>query len=221
MLAIPAKKFKGIILTSNGVHDAVSAKKIAEPLKDMLEVTSLQGIRVAYIANAADTYRFKFHIHRSIKVWLDMHVDLHIVDLDAPLTHIRKELQQAQVLYVEGGNTFHLLYHFRKSKLDKEIHNYLHLVYIGSSAGSIIAGPNILIAALAGDKNLEIDQPDLRGLAIVPFIVWPHHRAHFSWQAFFSMPGRGQHRMLFFNKVVPLRDGEIITLSNKYRFKKF
>lgn len=51
-------------------------------------------------------------------------------------------------VYVAGGNTFYLLHHARQSGFDKLLPALLErgLVYIGSSAGSVIAGNTIEIA---------------------------------------------------------------------------
>lgn len=208
---------KAIILTSNGFATSYLAARLAERLALLLGLTNLAGVRMAYIPNAADPLRNKNYQLRSQKLIRALGVDLHLVDLEQPRAEVRRQLVKAAVLYVEGGNTFHLMYHLRQSGLDKDLKEYSHLIYVGSSAGSIVAGPNVQAAVLAGDVNRDIDQTDLRGLGLVSFIIWPHYALWSSWRLFFSMPGRGRHRALFFTKVIPLRNGEAIVIRPGHR----
>lgn len=56
------------------------------------------------------------------------------------------QLQDYDIIYVYGGNTYTYLDRIRRTKLDEFIKNHVHngKVFIGTSAGSIIAGPNII-----------------------------------------------------------------------------
>ena len=211
---------RAIILTSNGFATRYLASRLGERLAGLLGRPDLIGVRVAYIPNAADPLRNKNYQMRSQKNWKSLGVDLYVLDLASPKPEIRRQLAAAAILYVEGGNTFHLMYHLCDSGLTNDLREYSQLIYVGASAGSIVAGPNVQAAVLAGDTNQEIDQTDLRGLGLVPFIVWPHYAIWSSWRSFFSMPGRGRHRALFFTKVVPLRNGEAIIVRPGHRREK-
>lgn len=83
------------------------------------------------------------------------------------------------VVFVCGGNTFDYLDRIKKTKLDKFIVDFSkkeNTIYVGVSAGSIIAGPNIEIAGWGseGDKN-NIKLLDLQGLGLTNFAVYPHY----------------------------------------------
>lgn len=83
------------------------------------------------------------------------------------------------VVYVCGGNTFDYLDRLRKTGLDKFIIDFSKkedAVYVGVSAGSIIAGPSIEIAGWGseGDEN-NIKLPDLQGLGLTNFVIYPHY----------------------------------------------
>jgi dipeptidase E len=84
------------------------------------------------------------------------------------------------VVFVCGGNTFDYLDRIRKTGLDKFIIDFSRKkdsVYVGVSAGSIIAGPNIEISAWGdeGEKN-NVNLKDLKGLALTNFSIYPHYR---------------------------------------------
>jgi peptidase E len=80
------------------------------------------------------------------------------------------------VIYVCGGNTFVYLDRIRKTGLDKFIIDSVRSnrsVYVGVSAGSIIAGPDITIA---GDEDPnDIGLTEFKGLCLTNIIIYPHY----------------------------------------------
>lgn len=96
--------------------------------------------------------------------------------LDSP--EEKEKLERANILVITGGNTFTLLRNLKKSRLDKNIKNFVlkkDFVLAGFSAGAIVLTPTISICGLPGyDKNL-VELKDLTGLNIVDFEVFPHY----------------------------------------------
>lgn len=89
--------------------------------------------------------------------------------------------QKFDVVYVCGGNTFYILDRMRKTGIDEFIKKSVldeDAVYVGASAGSIIAGPDIAIAGWGstGGEN-DIKLKDLTGLEFVDFTVYPHYES--------------------------------------------
>lgn len=74
-------------------------------------------------------------------------------------------------IYMIGGNTFYLLKEIRECEFDVKLRNAIEndVVYVGSSAGSIIMGNTI---ETARDKNKYID--DFMGLKYINGIIIPH-----------------------------------------------
>ncbi|MFZ2199768.1 MAG: Type 1 glutamine amidotransferase-like domain-containing protein [Microgenomates group bacterium] len=58
---------------------------------------------------------------------------------------IRADLKDIDCLFIAGGNTFYLLQESQKSNFSNIVHDLVTsgIIYIGSSAGSIIAGPDL------------------------------------------------------------------------------
>lgn len=87
--------------------------------------------------------------------------------------------KEYDVVYVCGGNTFVYLDRIKKTGLDKFIIDSVksgRSVYVGVSAGSIIAGPDISIAGWGSecDSNV-INLEDLSGLGLTDIVVSPHY----------------------------------------------
>lgn len=87
-----------------------------------------------------------------------------------------KALDSVDVVFVSGGNTFYLLQESQKTGFIKIIREKVEkgLPYIGSSAGSVIAGPNIEPVLGIDDANLAPEIKDYAGYNLVNFTILPH-----------------------------------------------
>jgi dipeptidase E len=110
-----------------------------------------------------------------------------VVELTALNPDVIKEvLEEADAIFVGGGNTFYLSYWMQRQGLFEFLPELLKTkVYAGISAGSIIAGANIKTAsdALAKVETLKDEDYDLLGpegessaktLKFVDFVFRPH-----------------------------------------------
>ena len=89
---------------------------------------------------------------------------------------VKKVLKKVDVIYIGGGNTFYLLEKIQLAQCAALIRAAVSQgkIYIGTSAGSIVAGPDI-----SPVKNLDKIKaaPRLKGykgLSLVDFVVLPH-----------------------------------------------
>ena len=93
---------------------------------------------------------------------------------------IEKELAGADVIWVNGGNTFYLLDIARKTGFMDVVSNLVRnkgVMYGGTSAGSILASPTIESAGWGGDgadKN-KVGITDLTSFNFVPFTTLVHY----------------------------------------------
>jgi len=84
-----------------------------------------------------------------------------------------RSLEEAEVCFVGGGNTFRLLDALQRLDLIATIRRGVDagMLYIGSSAGSIVACPT-----LKTTKDMPIVQPrSFDALGLVPFQISPHY----------------------------------------------
>jgi dipeptidase E len=85
----------------------------------------------------------------------------------------REAVQNAEALFVGGGNTFRLLTALYRLDLVEPIRRRVAegMVYVGSSAGAIVAGPS-----LGTTKDMPIvEPPSFSALGLVPFQISPHY----------------------------------------------
>ncbi len=92
------------------------------------------------------------------------------------VTQFERALAGLDALYVASGSTFALLEALRVSGCDAPLvkHVGAGLPYVGSSAGSIIAGPDITPASLMDDPADGPMLTDFAGLGLIDQTVIPH-----------------------------------------------
>lgn len=137
-----------------------------------------EELKVAFIPTAADLETDKWFVKAALDQLTELKFPVTIIDLKDDPFKIKLTLENSDIIYVNGGNTFYLMEWIRKSGVDKYVKELIDRgkIYVGGSAGAIITGPSIELAGWSsdGDKN-EIGLKDFKGLNIVPFAVYPHY----------------------------------------------
>jgi peptidase E len=91
------------------------------------------------------------------------------------ISELKSDLAVFDYIYVSGGNTWYLLQESHKSgffDLIKDLINSDEKTYIGTSAGSIIAGTECPDYLLEEDETLDLEKQ--RGYSLVNFTIVPH-----------------------------------------------
>lgn len=165
-----------LFLTSAGL----SNQKLVKTFEGLVGLSG-DKVKIAFIPTAAN-------VEEGDKDWLigdysnlkKQGYIVDIVDISAIDRDIwQPRLDEANVLFLGGGNTFHLMHWVEKSGLKDLLPKYLeNKVYAGISAGSCIAGPTIYnsVQNLFGEKyDLKIE----KGLGLVNFQFIPHLNSDF------------------------------------------
>lgn len=136
-------------------------------------------LKCAFIPTAADVYTSKPWL------WADRNslVKFGFSVFDVNLTghsasQLKSALQGVDVVFVSGGNTFYLLDQVQRTGFAPVITELVNqgVIYIGSSAGSVLAGPDISFVGWHPDWDAnDVGLTDPRGLSLVPFVVSPHY----------------------------------------------
>jgi dipeptidase E len=169
----------------------LSSEKLGERAAALLAM--LSGSRVAIIANgydgasatARDIYRAE--IHDPLAEFRSLGLDPHELDLRAHFgdpASLRSRLADYHLVWVLGGNCFVLRRAMRQSGFDRVIRDLLEadvIVYGGTAAGAVVAGPTLRGFELADDPFELIegyDEPLVwSGLGLTPFAIVPHFQS--------------------------------------------
>lgn len=147
------------------------------------EIGNVRKLKTAFINTAAEPKKERKDIS-----WLDEDrqglVDAGFNIFDYTLTgkspeDIEKDLGDCDIIHVNGGNTFYLLLQAKKSGFDKFITKFVENggIYIGSSAGSIIASPDIGVTRMLDTKQYEEELNKLgntKSFNLVDILIFPH-----------------------------------------------
>jgi dipeptidase E len=95
----------------------------------------------------------------------------------ASATDVERVLADSSAVFVTGGNSFLLLWHARRTGFADLVPRLVDdgsLVYIGTSAGALLAGPDLAPAASLDNWRAVPELESSLALGMVPFAVLPH-----------------------------------------------
>ena len=90
---------------------------------------------------------------------------------------IVNKLTKNDYIYITGGNTFFLLQELKRSGADQIIVEQVNAgkLYVGESAGVMIAAPNIEYARAMDSVKKAPDLENFNSLGLTDFYTVPHH----------------------------------------------
>jgi len=134
---------------------------------------AVKGGNMAYIPTAADLHETKWWIKEDKIKLTAKGFNLTEINLKRKLSI--KEFKKFDVIFVAGGNTFYLLQKMRETGFDKIVKKLTenNVVYVGSSAGAVVAGPDIWPIRFIDDPS-KAKLKSFKGLNLIDFIPLPH-----------------------------------------------
>jgi dipeptidase E len=194
---------KNVLLTSTGLEHKTVADKFLSILPK-----SAGELKILFIPTASRTEEEMFFVRKSLNELLSVGVNNDNVvwfDPDDETTH--RDNTEIDCVYVCGGNTFYLLRKLKESGYFTKIQKWANdgLLYVGASAGSVIATPDInyILCMDVNDCGLE----DTSGLSFVSASVIPHYTDEFA-EAATSLRKKGV-------KVETISDSEALTVRGE------
>jgi dipeptidase E len=137
------------------------------------------GLRFAFVPTAAgpeaETEKWVQADRRQLATLGCEISTLDLVDVGA--REVAEALRDADGVFLTGGNSFLLLWHAVRSgfaELASERVEAGSLLYVGTSAGALVAGPDLAPAANLDNRREVPELESSRALGLVPFTVLPH-----------------------------------------------
>lgn len=163
-----------LLLTSGGITNSLIANALFELTGKRPEETTVAFIPTASNVEVGDK---DWLIADLINLKKQNFKSIEITDISAVNEKIwRPSLERADILFFEGGNTYHLMRWLNKSGLTDLLPELLKdKVYVGVSAGSIVTNPDLslkLSQAIYEEDMSEAEE--LKGLNFVDFYFLPH-----------------------------------------------
>lgn len=154
--------------TNKGISDALE-KLVGKPLTD----TSIVFVPTASNIETDDK---SWVIEDLQNIKKQDFKNIMIADISAVEESVwRPQFEEADVLFFEGGNTYHLMRSMRASGLEKLLPEFLKTkVYMGLSAGSMVTGPELALNLSKVIYGEYAEADTMQGLGLVDFYFLPH-----------------------------------------------
>lgn len=153
----------------------------ASKVMDKIDIES--GKKVAFISTAANPYLDKWFVEKDRKALIKK--ELNVIDFDIMgknSDELFEQLKDYDVIFVAGGNTFYLLDKMKSTGFDEVLVKLLEkgIIYVGSSAGSIVVCPDISYASSIDDSSKVPDLKDYSGLNFISSYILPHYKEKYN-----------------------------------------
>ena len=151
---------------------AGTKKLVGDFLKDISEK------EITFIPTASNVEDYKEYVNEAKQVFIELGYSLNIIDIsELEKEEIEKVLENTNVLYISGGNTFYLLQELKRKEILNIIKDKISngMIYIGESAGAMITSKNIEYVQIMDDETLVSDLDDYKALGITNFYILPHN----------------------------------------------
>jgi dipeptidase E len=159
-----------ILLTSNGFFTDQIKQQFLQLIDDQLENKKATVITTASQQKQDNKFAIKAK-EDLIEMGFNL-VDFTDIEFDQP-----DILRKYDVIYINGGNPFYLLYHLKKSGADLIIKKLAKqgVIFVGVSAGAMIFGQNIEVVRLFTPQMNNVQINDLSAIGLTNKIIFPHY----------------------------------------------
>lgn len=133
---------------------------------------------IVFIPTAANVETYKGYVEEAINAFQTLGFRLKLLDVSmVERDEILDVLKNCNCLYISGGNTFYLLQELKRKGLVEVIKERIldGMLYIGESAGAIVASSDIEYNQIMDDKTIAKDLKEYSGFGVFDSSVLPHH----------------------------------------------
>ncbi|MHC1747697.1 MAG: peptidase E [Cellulosilyticaceae bacterium] len=156
---------------------------LASSFKDVCNIfadfeKNLKGKTVTFIPTASTVEEVVFYVEAGKKALEKLGAIIDELDIStATADAISTKLRNNDFIYVTGGNTFFLLQELKRTGADEIIIEEVSAgkLYIGESAGAIVATPNIEYTKAMDSCKKAPSLLDFNALSLVDFYTVPHY----------------------------------------------
>jgi len=163
-----------LLLTSSGITNI----SIENTLKDLLgkgfSESSIAYVPTAMNVGGGDKSWAINSMRKLVKLGF---ASVDIVDISALSKDMwMRRLLDADVIYFEGGDTFHLVRTINSSGFAGEVKEiFKDKIWVGASAGSMVTGPDLCLKLSQELYKEDLEEKEnLAGLNLVDFYIIPH-----------------------------------------------
>ena len=137
-----------------------------------------ETLRMVFIPTAGNPDKDVWWIDKDRDVLTRMGFRYTELDIaNTPTEQLTEILDEVDLVYVAGGYTYYLLEQMRNTGFDAVLAKFMERggLYVGASAGALIAGPDIEPCARLDDPEYGPSLTSTKGLGLVDIVPMPHY----------------------------------------------
>ncbi|HED36788.1 MAG TPA: hypothetical protein ENI76_00865 [Ignavibacteria bacterium] len=183
-----------------------------EQFEDFFQIP-MKNLKVAFIPNARDLTvpTKRQHATENLEKIVSLGFDVEEIDLlNTDKTKLKKILETKDIIWMHGGFVSNLAKAMRVSGLTEYLEKLLDdgLMYVGSSAGSMVLGENLDTAVWLGGEE-DSEAKNYEGLGFVDFNIYPHYNPKLKKEIWkFTKQGEIYY-LLEDGQAIGVKDGDI------------
>lgn len=133
---------------------------------------------------------------------------------------LTQKMEQTDIIYFTGGNTFYLLQEIYKQNFDQLLKKWFTKgkIIVAESAGAVVMGPNIEPVKFLDDVDRAPDLKSMRGLSLINFLPLVHYDTEYYRESFPGMLSFLHNNGVRF---IPIKDSEIVEVSKEGEVRFF
>jgi len=193
------------------------AHNVLDKFVEIFEINPSE-LTVAFIPTAADFDENKSYVNLDRNKLLELGFKVIDINIAGKIEkYLQKRLEKADIIFVSGGNTFYLLEKSISSGFDKIVKRLVErgVYYIGSSAGSVLAGRTIEHVKLLDNAELASNLKIYDGLKLIDAMILPHY-GNKKYEARMNQIVKNYAAQK--NKIITLTDNQaVIVKDGKFR----
>ena len=168
-----------------------------------------ETLRMVFIPTAGNPDKDVWWIDKDRDVLT--HMGFRYTELDlasTPTERLTESLNDVDLIYVAGGYTYYLLEQMRNAGFDAVLAKFMERggLYVGASAGALIAGPDIEPCSSLDDPKYGPSLTSTKGLGLIDIVPMPHYDMSERSSAIEAIIAKYKDAY----KVVPITDDEAI-----------
>ena len=168
-----------------------------------------ETLRMVFIPTAGNPDKDVWWIDKDRDVLTRMGFRYTELDLaSTPTERLTESLNDVDLIYIAGGYTYYLLEQIRNTGFDTVLAKFMERggLYVGASAGALIAGPDIEPCSSLDDPKYGPSLTSTKGIGLIDIVPMPHYDMSERSSAIEAIIAKYKDAY----KVVPITDDEAI-----------
>ncbi len=183
----------------------------------------LGDIKLAWVITAAKSDSDACFLDEDLQCMLEYGITPHIYDISKKtLSDFHRDLDDFDVIFMEGGNTFYIMKRIRQTGFDKYLNEWVNdgKAYIGASSGSYIVCPSIEMSLWKKPNRNRYGFEGLTGLGYVNFLITAHYKEEYrDFVQKGAQKSKYPLKILKDGQALLIKDGEVEMLGDQDEVK--